>query len=109
MVPSSTLAFSVDGECSTCGGISLGKTVRLGSFEFIVNYFSGRSQSPRRGNSCTTIMGSTHNGLPSPRRSMIEDYTEELDTASSGGGGSGLPSPKRLGAGAPPAPITTLP
>jgi hypothetical protein len=40
---------------------------------------------------------------------MIEDSTEEFHTASNGGGGSGLPSPRRLDAVAPPALVTTTP
>jgi hypothetical protein len=49
----------------------------------------------------------TRSRPPSPWRAMIEDSTEEFHTASSGGGGSGLPSPRRLGAGASPALVTT--
>jgi hypothetical protein len=52
-----------------CGGFSLGETVRLGSFEFIADYFGGLSLSPRRSNSSVAFMGSTHNGSPSP---MVE-------------------------------------
>jgi hypothetical protein len=35
MVPLSMLVVATDGECRTCGGFSLSKTVSLGSFEFI--------------------------------------------------------------------------
>jgi hypothetical protein len=48
MVPLSALAFSADGERLTCDDFSLSETVCLGSFEFIADYFSGLSLSPRR-------------------------------------------------------------
>jgi hypothetical protein len=51
MVPSSTFAFSADGEHLTCGGFSLGETVRLGCFEFISNYSGSLSLSPKRSDS----------------------------------------------------------
>jgi hypothetical protein len=54
-------------------------------------------------------MGSTHSGTPSPWWAMIEDSAEEFLTASSGEGGSALPSPRRHGMGDSPAPITTAP
>jgi hypothetical protein len=66
MVPSSTHAFSADGECLTCGGFFLDETVRLGNFEFITDYFSGLSLSPRRSDSGTTFMGSTRSRPPFP-------------------------------------------
>jgi hypothetical protein len=109
MVSSSALALFVDGEHLTCGDFSIGETIYLGSFEFNAYYFNSLSLSPRRSDSGTVFMGSTHSGPPTPRWAMTEDSTEEFHTVSSGGKGSGLPSPRRLSAGAPPAPITTLP
>jgi hypothetical protein len=50
----------------TCGGFSLGETVRLGNFEFITDYFSGLSLSPRIGDTGVTFMGSTHSGTSTP-------------------------------------------
>jgi hypothetical protein len=107
MVPSSALTVSVDGEHLMCDDFSLSKTVHLGIFEFIVDYFSGMSLSPRRNDSGTAFMGSTYSGPPSLWWAMIEGSTEEFHTASSGEGGSNLPSPKRHDTGAPPTPITT--
>jgi hypothetical protein len=40
MVPSSAIIIVTDGECLTCSGFSLCKTVCLGSFEFIADYFT---------------------------------------------------------------------
>jgi hypothetical protein len=59
MVPSSTLAFSTNGECLTCGGFSLGETIHLGSFEFINDYVSDMSPSPRRSDSDTALWAQT--------------------------------------------------
>jgi hypothetical protein len=106
MVSSSMITIAADGEHMTCGGFSLSKIVRLVSFEFIANYFGGLSLSPRRGDSGATLMGSTHNGTPSPRRVMIEDSAEEFLTTSRGEGGSALPSPRRCDMGALPATVT---
>jgi hypothetical protein len=100
------ITIAADGERMTCGGFSLGKIVRLVSFEFIANYFGGLSLSPRRGDSGATLMGSTHSGTPSPRRVMIEDSAEEFFTTSRGEGGSALPSPRRCDMRALPAPVT---
>jgi hypothetical protein len=66
MVPSSVLS-SADGEHLTCGGFSLGETIHLGISEFIAHYFGGLSLSPRRSDSGTTFMGSTHSGVTVPR------------------------------------------
>jgi hypothetical protein len=49
MASSSVITLFADGERLTCGGFSLGETVQLGNFEFIVDYFGGLSLSPRRG------------------------------------------------------------
>jgi hypothetical protein len=58
MVPSSAIA--IDGECLTCGGLSLGETVRLGNFELITNYFDGLILSPIRGDTGAAFMGLAH-------------------------------------------------
>jgi hypothetical protein len=102
------LSFSTDGESLMCGGFFLGEGVRIGSFEFIADYFNNLSLSPRRGDLGTAFMGSTRSGPPSLRRAMIEDSIEEFHTTSSGEGSSGLTFPKRLSAGASPTPVTTL-
>jgi hypothetical protein len=50
MVPSSVITVSTNGECLTCGGFSLGETVCLRNFKFIVNYIGGLCLSLKRGN-----------------------------------------------------------
>jgi hypothetical protein len=62
MVSSSALALFADGEHLTCGDFSIDETIYLGSFEFIAYYFNGLSLSPRRSDSGTVFMGSTHGG-----------------------------------------------
>jgi hypothetical protein len=95
--------------CYTCDGFSLGETVCLGSYEFIIDYFGGMSLSPRSNDSGTALMGSTRSGPLSPRRAMIEDSTKEFVTASSSEGSSSLPSRMRHGARTLPAPSTSIP
>jgi hypothetical protein len=108
MVYSSVLTVPTDGECLMCSGFSLNETVHFGSLEFIADCFDGLSLSPRGNDSGIAFMGTTHSGSPS-LRAMIEDSTEEFYTATSGEGGSGLPSSRRHGTGAAPAPVTTTP
>jgi hypothetical protein len=64
MVPSFviTVAVTADDESLTCGGFALGKTICLGNFEFIADYFGAPSLSPRRGDSGAAFMGSIHSG-----------------------------------------------
>jgi hypothetical protein len=54
---------------------------------------------PRRGDSGTAFMGSTHSRASSRWRAMTKDSTDELLTGSSGDGGFGLPSPRRCDMG----------
>jgi hypothetical protein len=109
MVSLSSITITADGERLMCGGFSLSKTIRLGNFEFIANYFGSLSIYHKRGDSGTTFMGSTHSGDSSPWWVMIEDSYMELHTSSSGDEGFRLPSPMTHGTGAPLAPITTTP
>jgi hypothetical protein len=60
MVPTSVITDTINSEHLTCGGFSLGEMVCLGNIEFITDYFSGMSLSPRRGDSGIAFMGSTH-------------------------------------------------
>jgi hypothetical protein len=62
MVPSSVITITVDGERLTFDGFSIGKTIYLGSFEFIADYFGGMILSPRRGDAVDAFMGSTRGG-----------------------------------------------
>jgi hypothetical protein len=83
MVPSSVITVTANGERLTCGGFPLGKTIRLESFEFIIDNFSILILSPRRGDSGVTFMGSTRSGTPPPWRAMIEDFAKKFLMVSS--------------------------
>jgi hypothetical protein len=65
MVHSSTLTVTIDGEDLTYGGFSLGKTIRFGSLEFIVDFFDSQGLSPKGSNLSAIFMGVTHRGSPS--------------------------------------------
>jgi hypothetical protein len=109
MVLSYAITVATNGEHMMCSGFSLSETIRLGSFEFIANYFGRLSLSPVRGKSDTAFMDSTCSGTPSPWQAMIKDFNEEFIMVSSRKGGSGLPSPKRRDMGAHSTPVTTTP
>jgi hypothetical protein len=91
MVPTSVLTVTADSERLSCGGFSLGETIRFGSLEFITDCFSGLSLSPMGDSSDAVTMGSTHSGPPSPRWTMIGDPIEGSSMASDGGGRIDLP------------------
>jgi hypothetical protein len=80
----------------------------FGSLEFILDCFDSLSLSPKRSGSGVVFMGTTRNGLLS-LSAMIEDSTDEFNTASSGEGSSGLPASRRHSTGAPLAAIATTP
>jgi hypothetical protein len=57
MVPSMALAVTADGEHLSCDVFSHSETIRVGSLEFITDYFSGLSLSPMGGSSDAAVMG----------------------------------------------------
>jgi hypothetical protein len=83
MVPSSSITVVDDGERQTCDGFSLGETVHLENFEFIIDYFDSLSLSSRRDDEGAAFMGSARSGTSTLWWAMIEDSTEEFLTASS--------------------------
>jgi hypothetical protein len=85
MVPSSSIAVAADGEHLTCGGFSLGKTVCLGNFDFITDYF-GPTHSAG-----TAVMGPTRSGASTPWQTMIEDSVEESSRRQVGRGALASP------------------
>jgi hypothetical protein len=93
MVPSSALAIAADGERLSCGGFSLGETIRFESLEFITNRFDGLSPPPHGG-----WLRRHRQGL-NPRWATIlaagpnRDSTEEFHMALDGEGRINLPSP----------------
>jgi hypothetical protein len=108
MVHSSTLDVITDGEHLTCGDFSPGETIFFGSLEFIIDYFGTLSLSLKGSDSGTVFVGTAHCGSPS-LCTILKDSTNELYTAPSGEGSSGLPVPQRRSMGTSPAPIVTTP
>jgi hypothetical protein len=88
MVASSAFIITANSERLRCGVFSIHETIHLGNFEFIVDYFSGLSLYPRRGNAGASFMGSAHSEASTPRWAMVEDSDEEYLMASSGEGSS---------------------
>jgi hypothetical protein len=97
MVPSSLITIIADDERLACGGLSLDEPIFLGNMEFIIDYFSGSSLSPRRGNEGVIFVGSTHSGTSTPQWLVVKDSTEHFLTVSSGQGSFDNPSPRRKG------------
>jgi hypothetical protein len=93
MVPASVLIVTTSGERLLCDGFTLGETICFGSLEFIADYFSGLSLSPRRDGSDAVVVGSSRSEPPSRLRAMIGDSLEEFHTTSDGEGGGGSTSP----------------
>jgi hypothetical protein len=86
MVPSSAIAITVHGKHLAYGGFSLSEAVCHGNYEFITDYFSGLSLSPRRGNEgaflwAQFIVGRLpHSGPRSrapPRSSLLQPARKE--------------------------------
>jgi hypothetical protein len=107
MVPSSSIAIGTDGKRLMCSGFSLGELVRLGNFEFIIDYFSGLSPSPGGSNKGAIFMASIHSRASTLQRAMIEDSADEYLTTSSREGGVDHLSPRRHGMRALRAPTST--
>jgi hypothetical protein len=91
MVHSSAIAVAANSERLTCGGFSLDKTVRLGNFKFITDYFSDLSLFPRRGDAGTAFMGSTHSGTSTQRQAMIGTPPRSSSRCQAGRGASASP------------------
>jgi hypothetical protein len=98
---------NIDDKRLTCGGFSLGEPVRLGNFEFITDYFSGLSLSPRGSDEGVVFVGSTHSGTSTPQWAMIVDSAEEYLTVSSGERVIDHLSPRQHSTGALLAPTST--
>jgi hypothetical protein len=92
MVHSLKLIIVGDGHRQTSIGFAPGKTIRLGTLEFIADH-SGSLSVSLEGNGLGAIfVGMVHSGLLS-LHALLEESADEDDTTSSGTGGGGFPSP----------------
>jgi hypothetical protein len=90
MVHSSTLVVTANGKHQTDGGFTFSETIHFGSLEFIANHFGSLSISNEGNDSGIVFMGMAHSGSSS-LHTILEESTNESDTASSGGGSSDFP------------------
>jgi hypothetical protein len=86
----------------------LGETIYFGSLEFIADHFGNLSLSPEGNDFGAVFLGMVHNGLP-PLHIILEESTDEGDTASVGGGRSDFPISRGCNVVTPTVPIITTP
>jgi hypothetical protein len=103
MVHSSTLIIATDDERLTCGGFSLGETIRFGNLEFITNRFDNLSLSPKGSDSRFIFVGMAQIRSPS-LHAILEESVGEDDSTSSEGGSSSFPHHSRSPCGDPDRP-----
>jgi hypothetical protein len=85
MVLSSSITITTDGECLTCGGFSLSKTIHFGSLEFLIDRLGGMSLSPMGDGSDVIAMGSARGGPLLPQWTMTRDSDEWFSSRCSDG------------------------
>jgi hypothetical protein len=73
------------------GEFAQGETIHFGNMEFITDCFGNMSLSPEGNESCIVFIGMVHSRSPS-LHSILEESSNEGDTASSRGGRSGFPA-----------------
>jgi hypothetical protein len=88
--------------------IRLGKTICFESLKFTVDRFGNPSLSPEGNDSVIVFIGMVHSGSPSLHIILEESYNKG-DTASGGGGSSGLPGPRGCNVVTLIVPIATTP
>jgi hypothetical protein len=87
MVHSPKPTIVTDGHHQTDIAFAPGKTIRLGSLEFIADCFGRLSLSPKGNDSGVVFMGMVHNRSPS-LHAILEESADEDDTNSSEGEGA---------------------
>jgi hypothetical protein len=90
MVHSLKLTIITDGKRHTGIGFSPGETIYLGSLEFIADRFDSMSLSLDESDSGVVFVGMVPSGSSS-LYTILEESTNEGDTASNGGGSSSFP------------------
>jgi hypothetical protein len=102
------LTIVANGEHQTGDGFALAETIRFGRLEFITVCFGDMSLSPKGNDSDIIFVGMVHSRSLS-MHTILEESTNEGDTASSGGGSSSFPISKGCNLVTPSVPITTTP
>jgi hypothetical protein len=107
MVPSSAFVPITGGERSLGDGFPLGKTIRFGSLESVVDRFSGLSLPPG-GGSVAIIMGLAHGGPPLLQQTMTASPIKGFPVAPGREGRTDLLFPGRHGMESPATSTTAI-
>jgi hypothetical protein len=97
-----------DGNQQTNAGFAPGKTIHLGSLEFITDRFDSLSLTSEGNDSSTIFVGMVHRGSLS-LHAILEEFIDEGDTTSSGWGSSVFPISRGCNMVTPIVPITITP
>jgi hypothetical protein len=108
MVSSLKLTFVANGNNTAGVGFTLGEIICLGSLEFTANHFVNQSLSPEGNDSGAIFIGMVHNGSLS-LHAVLEESSNEGNTASGRGGSSKFLGPQGCNVGTPTIPIYTTP
>jgi hypothetical protein len=108
MVHSPKPTIVADGNHHNGVGFILGETICFGSLEFITDRFSSLSLSPEGNDLGVVFMGMVHSRSLS-LDTILEESTDEGDTASGRGGSSDFPISRGCNVVTPTVPITTTP
>jgi hypothetical protein len=104
MVHLSKPNINADGNILTSAGFTLHETIYFWSLVFITDHFASMSLSPKGSDSDVIFVGMLHNGSPS-LLTILEDSSNEGDTASSRGKSSSSPDPQGCNVVTPTIPI----
>jgi hypothetical protein len=93
MVTSPKLPFVTNGDNLTGIGLTLGETSHFDSLEFTANHLGRLSVSPYEGDSSAIFVGMVHSGSSS-LHTILQDFSDEGDTASGAGEALDPPAPE---------------
>jgi hypothetical protein len=106
IVYSLKLTFVANGNNLTSTGLAPGETICFGSLEFTTDRFGNLSLSPEGNDPGTVFVGMVHSGSLC-LHTVLEESTDEGDTASGRGASSSFPSPQGCNVVTTTVPITT--